>query len=310
MNYKKIIPVLFLFSISINLIAKTNYYHIDNTLKNAKTIKPVVITEYKENDMYYKFLDTNSNNKIDCSIKNSSEKNRLELIKLGQIDSSYLSGKWPNIGDTLLIVIGQNNKVDLFATFQNDFYRFWDPNTTIENKSICIFNETSQFKKVNNCDCRIYKNKEYYHCSDGCIAPIDYINSFIRMNKTRTEILQEEKEKLEALNDYYKSVMKTKQFSLIKDNDCEDALVDTIYYDGEAIIEKQIKTDSTLTINFKFKETCCEEFLGDYKLEDGILIFEFEQTNDEFCFCKCWYRYTLTLNNFHHNINQIIIKEK
>lgn len=108
---------------------------------------------------------------------------------------------------------------------------------------------------------------------------------------------------------YLKSMVK-KNFSLKNNGACDDALMDTLHERSKAYIESKTLTDSNLIVSFKFKEACCQEFLGDYEITNDTLVFQYEQVNDEVCSCMCWYRYKLTINEPKNNYKSLIIKQK
>ena len=109
---------------------------------------------------------------------------------------------------------------------------------------------------------------------------------------------------------YYQTKMKEKNISFSIYEPCdENAIYDTIHERGVAYIESKKINGSHATIKFKFKDACCQEFLGDYKVENDTLKFEFEQVNEEMCACICWYRYKLEIDNVKENFSEIEIKQ-
>lgn len=110
--------------------------------------------------------------------------------------------------------------------------------------------------------------------------------------------------------EFYLNKMKEKNFQLEINGPCDDALEDTIHDRSVAYFDSKTLTDKNATIEFKFIDACCQEFLGDYSIENDTLIFKFEQVNDEMCSCLCWYRYKLTINEPKENYKGIKIEEK
>jgi len=108
----------------------------------------------------------------------------------------------------------------------------------------------------------------------------------------------------------YLKKMEEKNFSLKNNGACDDALMDSLHERSKAYIESKTLTDSNLIVSFKFKEACCQEFLGDYEITNDTLVFQYEQVNDEVCSCMCWYRYKLTINEPKNNYKSLIIKQK
>ena len=110
--------------------------------------------------------------------------------------------------------------------------------------------------------------------------------------------------------EFYLSKMKEKNFQLENNGPCDDALEDTIHERSIAYFDSKTLTDTNAIIEFKFIDACCQEFLGDYSIENDTLKFKFEQVNDEVCSCLCWYRYKLTINESKKNYKGIKIEEK
>ena len=96
-------------------------------------------------------------------------------------------------------------------------------------------------------------------------------------------------------------------FSLISNGPCDDALEDTLHQRNTAYIDSEIMNDSTVIIEFKFIDGCCQEFLGDFQIINDSLKFEIEQVNDVMCACICWYRYKLVINNVKGKFSEIQI---
>lgn len=110
--------------------------------------------------------------------------------------------------------------------------------------------------------------------------------------------------------EFYLSKMKEKNFQFENNGPCDDALEDTIHERSIAYFDSKTLTDTNAIIEFKFIDACCQEFLGDYSIENDTLKFKFEQVNDEVCSCLCWYRYKLTINESKKNYKGIKIEEK
>jgi hypothetical protein len=110
--------------------------------------------------------------------------------------------------------------------------------------------------------------------------------------------------------EFYLNKMKEKNFQLEINGPCNDALEDTIHERFIAYIDSKVLTDNNTIIEFKFKEACCQEFLGDYSIENDTLKFIFEQVNEEVCSCICWYRYKLSINEPHGSYKDIKIEGK
>lgn len=121
----------------------------------------------------------------------------------------------------------------------------------------------------------------------------------------------DEKENSEiSKQEFYQIKMTEKNFQFEINGPCDDALEDTIHERSVAYFDSKTLTDSNAVIEFKFKDACCQVFLGNYTIENDTLIFRFEQINEEVCSCLCWYRYKLTINEPKQNYASIAIREK
>ena len=105
---------------------------------------------------------------------------------------------------------------------------------------------------------------------------------------------------------FYELQMKEKGFSLEINGACDDALEDTLHERAIAYLD----SDTERIVEFKFKEACCQEYLGDYEIKNDSLTFTLEQVNEEVCSCICWYRYKLNLNGIKENYNTLEVKVK
>ena len=76
--------------------------------------------------------------------------------------------------------------------------------------------------------------------------------------------------------------------------DCDNSISEKNTTD--LIITKQSITKSTLNVDFKFLQACCQTFGGDYKIKNDTLIFEYKNVGG-ICKCECWYRYKLRIRD-------------
>lgn len=133
---------------------------------------------------------------------------------------------------------------------------------------------------------------------------------FISCNNNESKSTDEPKDDINRKQEFYQNQMKIKNFQFENDGTCDDALEDTIHEMYIPYIESKILTDSTAIIEFKFIDDCCQYFLGDYSIINDTLLFAYENVGDPACFCICWYRYKLTINEPKENYNEIIIQAK
>lgn len=77
--------------------------------------------------------------------------------------------------------------------------------------------------------------------------------------------------------------------------DCDNSISEKTTSD--LIITKESITKSTLNVDFKFLQACCQTFGGDYKIKNDTLIFEYENVGEGICTCECWYKYKLKIRD-------------
>ena len=124
-------------------------------------------------------------------------------------------------------------------------------------------------------------------------------------NKTEPQKPSEAVFEISKKRKFYEAKMKEKNFKLELTGDCDDALSDTLHERNVAYIVNKEISDSLVIIDFKFKEACCQEYLGDYSISNDTLIFKYEQVNEGVCACICWYKYSLLINHPKFKIKNI-----
>ena len=164
-----IFTIFLLTSLTVN--AKVILIDIKKTLQEARTIKIIIVLAYKDSTMFYRFQNSKDTLSISCKTKQYSEPFRKSLIDKKLMLQTELAGKWPSVGQKILIVINKNNKVALFATKTGDDYRFWDPNSVPFANSIFSIPKERPYKPLENCnDLGRSENANYWTCSDGCLV--------------------------------------------------------------------------------------------------------------------------------------------
>lgn len=151
--------------------AKVIVINIKKVLQDAKTIKTIIVLGYKDSTMFYRFENSKDTLSINCKAKQFSEPFRQNLIDKKVMLKTDLAGKWPTIGQKVIIVINERDRVSLFATRSGDNYRFWDPNSVAFANSIFAIPKERPFKPLETCDnLRVGGNANYWTCSDGCLV--------------------------------------------------------------------------------------------------------------------------------------------
>jgi hypothetical protein len=110
--------------------------------------------------------------------------------------------------------------------------------------------------------------------------------------------------------EYYQLKMQEKNFRLTINGPCDDAFEDTIHERSVVYFDHKIMSEENATVEFKFIESCCQAFLGDYTIENDTLRLQLEQVNNEVCLCLCWYRYKLIINEPKAFYKDIVIEVK
>jgi hypothetical protein len=103
---------------------------------------------------------------------------------------------------------------------------------------------------------------------------------------------------------HYLGLMKSKNYSISMNAPCGDALGDKTTKRRECITLKEDISKHDAIIHFKFKAACCQEFMGDYSINNNVLTFTLEQVNDVACSCICWYHYELKINELDFEIKK------
>ena len=155
---------------TLTIKANTRMIDIKETLDKAKTIKSIVIYGYLDSIMYYGYLNRTDTLGIDCKIRAVSESSRLALISKRAMKQTDLAGKWPEVGDTVLIVISTDDRATLFANRNRNRYRFWDPNSTLSSNSVFSIIKQRPFIPLPDCKEHGTDDSNLWICRDGCLA--------------------------------------------------------------------------------------------------------------------------------------------
>jgi len=162
--------VIFILLTSLTVNAKVIVIDIKQYLQDAKTIRTIIVLAYKDSTMFYRFQNSKDTLSISCRTKQYSEPFRKTLIDKKVMLKTDLAGKWPTIGQKILIVINKNNRVSLFAIKIGDDYRFWDPNSVPFANSIFSIPKERPYKPLENCkNSGRSENANYWTCTDGCL---------------------------------------------------------------------------------------------------------------------------------------------
>lgn len=162
------LTIVLLTSLTVN--AKVIFIDIEKTLREAEKIKIIFVIAYNDSTMFYKFQNSNDTLSISCETKKTSEPFRQTLIDKKVMFETDLAGKWPSVGQKVLIVISKNNNVILFATKTGDDYRFWNPNSVPLANSIFLIPKVNPYKPLDYCnDMGKLTDNKFWSCADGCL---------------------------------------------------------------------------------------------------------------------------------------------
>jgi hypothetical protein len=154
------------------LSTKTTIIYIENTMEKATTRQLITVYGYKDDMMLYGISTSKDTLKTSCIFRDDSEKNRIYLVEHKAIKPTDLAGKWPDAGEKVLFI--EEERTVLFAKIQGDIYRFWDPKSSPFANSVFSMEAGSAYVPLE--ECLADKNETYNMCTDGCLAPKEYIN--------------------------------------------------------------------------------------------------------------------------------------
>jgi hypothetical protein len=156
--------------------AAVRLIYVEQELKNAKTVSTITVLGYNKSWMFYRLPGSKDTLKISARIKASSESFRLDLIKSKWMHPTDMAGKWPSVGQTVLMLASVENTVSLFAVKSGAYYRFWDPNNIPFANSFFVFPNTYPYKQLPRClNYLSGGSKGTPSCSDGCLVAYEAI---------------------------------------------------------------------------------------------------------------------------------------
>jgi hypothetical protein len=144
-----------------------------------------------------------------------------------------------------------------------------------------------------------------------------FILTFIYSCRNEIEITPLSNQSIDDFNDstqqirreYYENKMHEKNITFEYAGECDEGIRDTIFNYKTVKIDSIQRNDGNLSIYIRFKDACCEDFLGDTKKVKDTLIFGFEQVNAEACACLCIYHYKLQFNKISPRIKFVKIRK-
>ena len=152
-------------STACGLFAKPRTVFLGKELHEATLIELVEIISYTDSTIAFRTII--SDKIIIAKIKG--------LILKEQHVVKFRTGYWPSIGEEVLIVVGQNGYISLFADKQGENYRFWSPYYT---GSVALFCFKSPATKLPDKTGLIENLRGCETCWDGCILRCDQLKTY------------------------------------------------------------------------------------------------------------------------------------
>ena len=154
--------LVFIISIAFGTsgFCKSKLVQVESELKNATYIGYVVIQKYEDQKIWFNELKTTQLK----SVIVTPYADNSDTEGFGYSDG-FMTGYWPAIGDTILIVSDSTNRISMFAKVMEGNYRFWSP---FETGSIAFFTFKIPFKHLKN-EKDDNPESDYKSCSDGCL---------------------------------------------------------------------------------------------------------------------------------------------
>jgi len=129
LNWKIVFSMITLFLTPFNIFSATELVLLDNEIPQAKKISTIRITGYSDQYMYF----TTISGEMD-SLECGNRTYQLELNR-HEKDPEILRFRkpvnwlcWPEIGETVLVIIDQKGKVRIFGEDKKTHFSFWCPN--------------------------------------------------------------------------------------------------------------------------------------------------------------------------------------
>lgn len=160
---------------SFNSKMKVSFIYIKKELDIAKVIQEIRIYGYSDSAMLYG--TTNSRDTLTIKSNRGKFLNLKEAVKINSdgMLKNELGGKWPEVGQRVLVIIDTTLSIRLFAFKTDDQYRFWDPNSIPFANSIFLIPKEKSFKQLPICLDYLGDKTDFWSCSDGCLVNIESV---------------------------------------------------------------------------------------------------------------------------------------
>ena len=161
---KYLLILILTISMTCGLIAKPRTIYLGRELKNASLIELGEIIGYTDSTIIFKLI-------VNDTIFNA----RTNGANKVQQTKKYTTGYWPLIGEKVLVVVGQNGYISLFANKQGNNYRFWSPFYTGSTALFCFKSPATKLPDNTGLKENL---KNYESCWDGCLLPCNLLQTY------------------------------------------------------------------------------------------------------------------------------------
>lgn len=160
---------------SFRMGEKVIFIYIDQKLAQAKTIQLVKVHAYTNSSLVCVNIKSNDTLRINARYSKEIRLNEKSTIGIDENPNNEWAGKWPAIGQEVLMVTDSLNRPRLFAFKIGNDYRFWDPYSGPFANSVFWFPNKQPYKQLPLC-LEINTNRtEFWNCTDGCLVDKAFI---------------------------------------------------------------------------------------------------------------------------------------
>lgn len=185
-HVRTILILLFTLTVTIELTAKPLRVVVEDIIGSSKFAGQVIVTGYDGKGNIF-FIPTDSKDTLTTASVGRQIENGYNFPY--KTTDNYWTENYPFIGDTIFIVVNDNNLVRIFGKRVQNDYRLWSPLMT---GSISIFEYSAPLKSIDS-SMVLGTNGKTESCWDGCLIPINLTRSIV------AEYRQKYKNKLNSI---------------------------------------------------------------------------------------------------------------
>lgn len=150
--------------------AEPRYVDFLGELKSSETVALVRISAYSDEGLVCEAL-RGSPSRFTFKYSDDPKWKPFVSKDLKQVGTAI----WPPVGSSLIVVVGKDKVVSLFALEENDQWRFWSPRMTDSSAMFECLPPSRTIKLVHG-----QKDKEQYKSWDGCLMPSRELERFYK----------------------------------------------------------------------------------------------------------------------------------